>query len=157
ASSLAATWVNRLSSYSDANVTVGGLSNTSFSFFDALENFERHSIGRLGLRGYSNQSQDLRFASVASLDLKIPLVSVFRGLGTYPVLLRRRYTAPFAEVAFLPEIESSLPLYPSSGLALRTQFDFLDQVPVTASLEYRHGFKTISGGNQNQVVFLLRV
>ena len=131
-----------------ANSTLQGRSS-----LQVINPFSGTGLSGLSIRGYPNYAFAGRIASVAALDLRIPLARIFRGWGTRPVFLNNLYGVAFVEAAYTDVFTNSVLTSTGVGLRLSTELFFL---PVTFSADYQQGFIKNLGGTSDlffQILF----
>lgn len=136
------------SAYGDANASVEGretglIPNNSEGLFDSIR-----------IRGYPSRIFYAQSAlAVGALDLRIPLIPIFRGIGTYPIFFDQFYAFGFAEAAHFPSSRVSITL-PSAGFGLTLTSRVLIHIPINLTLEIDHGFRQQFGGKDDAFVVL---
>ncbi|MBI2712555.1 MAG: PD40 domain-containing protein [Bdellovibrio sp.] len=107
--------------YVGANANLVGRNVTQ-----VLNPFIGNGISGLAMRGYPGITFATRSTAVASLDLRIPLVRVFRGLGTFPAFFDNLYAVAFADGGVLNARSDLLLVASGGGFQLSTElFSYL--------------------------------
>lgn len=136
------------SSYRDADASVEGrevelIPATSEPLFNAFR-----------IRGYPGKLFTARRElAVGALDLRVPLIPVFRGIGTYPLYFNQLYAFAFAEATYFPSSRASITL-PSAGVGFTLTTHLLLHIPLNLTIEYDHGFRPEFGGKGDAFVAL---
>lgn len=124
-----------------ANTALQGRNSTQI-----LNPFPSNGYSRITIRGFPGQSFATRATAVAGMDLKFPLLRIFRGKGTLPLFLENLYGIGFMEGAYVNRSVDPVLTSAGGGLHLTSQIFFL---PVEFSVEYHQGFQPSSGGKSD--------
>jgi hypothetical protein len=138
--SFKATWVSHISSnYTASNALASGR-----TLQQVLGAFSGDDFDQLSIRGYPGLTYVSKAVTTAALDLRFPIMRIFRGWGTNPMFLDNLYGLAFAETTYFPYSSAGVVL-PSvgAGLRLSTELFFF---PVTFSGEYHYGTNRDRGG-----------
>ena len=154
--------VHKDSSFGPANVNVE--SSTSSSAYN---------LDDINIRGYSGFFRS-RLVGASQLELRFPLLNIYRGVGTLPFSLRRIYAFAFGEAVYFPRgiLGNSLSIFArdgslftfsqdtdshtlsSAGGGLVVEGRLLRQT-LRLTLGYNNGFNLDLGGRSEAYVALL--
>jgi hypothetical protein len=133
--------------YGDADAKVLGresgiLPDLSEPLFDAFR-----------IHGYPGRAFFSRAVGVGSLDLRVPVLPIFRGIGTYPLYFDQLYAFGRAELTYFPTARD-VPTLPSASVGLTLTTQLLLNLPLSVTGRYDHGFRPQYGGKDDWSVAL---
>jgi hypothetical protein len=100
------------------------------------------------LRGYPPGYRAGDYIAFSTIELRMPVLNIQKGPGTFPVFARQLHGALFAEAAAVWNDGESLNQEiadPSAGVELRVDLNLGYKIYVTPSIGYAHGFSKDSG------------
>jgi len=107
------------------------------------------------LRGYPAGYRTGEYVAFSTVELRLPLLNIQRGRGTFPLFARQLHMALFADAAAVWNEGESLNQEiadPSAGVELRLDITLGYKIRVTPTIGYAHGFSKDSG---EDVVYLV--
>ncbi len=147
--SVAAIWASRISSYPNAIPAVAGY---SLGLLEDAGSSVVHSFNKLYLRGYPAKVFLSRAVTVASAEMRFPLLRVHRGIHTHAAFVKNLYAFVFGEGAYFPTASIFLP---SVGGGINLSTELFVVLPVTFSFQVYKGLKANYGGGL-ETIFSIR-
>lgn len=128
----------------------GILSGRTNSFMSPVPS---DNLNQIGLRGYAGLASFNRLVGVGSLDLRFPIVAIFRGFGLIPAFFNQLSGLAFLETAALPSASGTLFL-PATGFGVRLTNEFFYNLRSSLALELHYGFDRAYGGGTDLILQL---
>jgi hypothetical protein len=108
----------------------------------------------IGVRGYPGKTFLTSRAALGAVDLRFPLLRVFRGGATLPAFAQNIWGFVFAEGAWLPRSDAQGALgaagasgsLGAAGTGLKASATVFHRVPLVTSVEYHQGLNRSAGG-----------